>query len=407
MIEPAFAGGAASAGASNAAGVGSGAPVTALRAGLRVGGAVLARYQLGLALSLGCERIICITERVDGELVALQHVAEEAGASLHRADGAGGLLGLVSAADEVIALVDGLLVWPDIALAQLGEGLVVLMQPIETGLAAGFERMDLNHAAAGAIRVPGRLIEQMASHPPDCDVFSTLQRLALQAGVPQRLLPPQAYEAGCWNLVRSEAEAQDVEPLWIRLLTASPGRATPSLVIARRAVRLLGPALLHAGSSGTVVAIGGGVACALGLVLGWFGHGGLGLGFCALGWVQFMAASLFGRVERRGLRLAAPSLAPMMVYGVVMDGVLGLMLVWDAALNIGPLWLRMFVAVMVLGRARLTVLVRPAAVWLEDRALMAIVLGLAAAVGRLGPGMALVALAMLIYGLLRAPRPSS
>ena len=396
MIEPAFAGGAASAGASNAAGVGSGVPATALRAGLRVGGAVLARYQLGLALSLGCERIICITERVDGELVALQHVAEEAGASLHRADGAGGLLGLVSAADEVIALVDGLLVWPDIALAQLGEGLVVLMQPIETGLAAGFERMDLNHAAAGAIRVPGRLIEQMASHPPDCDVFSTLQRLALQAGVPQRLLPPQAYEAGCWNLVRSEAEAQDVEPLWIRLLTASPGRATPSLVIARRAVRLLGPALLHAGSSGTVVAIGGGVACALGLVL------------C---WVQFMAASLFGRVERRGLRLAAPSLAPMMVYGVVMDGVLGLMLVWDTAPNIGPnigpLWLRMFVAAMVLGLARLTILVRPAAVWLEDRALMAIVLGLAAAVGRLGPGMALVALAMLIYGLLRAPRPSS
>jgi len=356
MLEPAFVAGPPAAMPQ----VGAGLPAGAIRAGLRVGGAVVARYQLALALALGCERIICIMERVDGELLALQHVAEDAGASLHRVDGVGGLLGLVGAGDEVIALADGLLAWPDIALAQLGEGPVVLMQPVETGLAAGFERMDLNHAAAGAIRVPGRLIELMASHPPECDVFSTLQRLALQAGVPQRLLPPQAYEAGCWSLVRTEAEAHGVEPLWIRLLTASPGRTTPSLAVARRAVRLLGPALLHAGSSGTVVGIGGGVACALGLVLGWFGHGALGLGFCAAGWVQFMAASLFGKVERRALRLAAPRVAPMAVYGAIMDGVLGVMLVWNTAPDavrgpgLGPLWLRMFMGVMVLGLARLT-----------------------------------------------------
>ena len=143
------------------------------RAHLRVGGVSLARHQLGVVLALGCQRIICIATSLDPELVALQHVAEDGGASFHCISAPMALLGLVSAGDELIALGEGLLAWPDLAIGQLDTASVVLVQPIEVGLAAGFERLDINHAAAGAMRIPGRLVERLAELPADCDIFST------------------------------------------------------------------------------------------------------------------------------------------------------------------------------------------------------------------------------------------
>ena len=133
------------------------------RARLRIGGATLARHQLGMALALGCERVICVAPVLDAHLVSLQHVAEARAARFHVVTGARGLISLVSAADEVIALADGLLAWPDMAIPLLDAGVGVLVQPIEAGLAAGFERIDLNHASAGAMRVPGLLVERVWS----------------------------------------------------------------------------------------------------------------------------------------------------------------------------------------------------------------------------------------------------
>ena len=134
----------------------------ASRAALRVGGMSLARHQLGLVLALGAERVVCITPVFDAAMIALQHEAEAGGARFHVVSGARGLVGLISAADEVIAIADGLLPWPSLAIMLVEAGQSVLVQPIEAGLNAGFERLDINHASAGAIRVPGNLVERLA-----------------------------------------------------------------------------------------------------------------------------------------------------------------------------------------------------------------------------------------------------
>jgi hypothetical protein len=387
----------------------TGAEADGLRVGaLRVGGLSLVRHQLGLALGLGCERVICVTGAQDPEMPVLRAAAEDAGASFHPVPGVRGMLGLVSVADEVIAFAEGLLVWPDLILPLLETGPCVLAQPVERGLEHGFERLDASHAAAGAFRVPGRLIERLAPLPDDADPFSILQRVALQSGVMQKTLPPEALETGRWQLVRSEQDAHHVEAAWFRLHTSDAGHVSPSQAIARRGVRVLGPALLHAGSGGTVVALAAFVLAGLGLVTGWFGLSTLGLLFAGGAWVVFLAASLFGRVERRSLRLARPALAPLLVYTGVIDTVLVLLLVWNETDRAGQgLWHRAFAPVMLLGLMRLVprLLVGARAAWAQDRALVALVLAGGALAGWLDGAIAALAVAYLAAGLhaLRSP----
>ena len=366
----------------------------------------IARHQLAVALTLGCEKIIALCGPTSEEADLIQPVAERAGASFHRASGLYAVLGHVTATDEVFALADGLLAWPDLATELLSAGQGVLVQPIEIGLPLGYERIDINHAAAGAMRVPGWLLERMTQLPGDCDVFSTLQRVALQHALPMRPLPAEAEEAGRWVLLRSEAEANAIEPGWIALHTPMPRHASPAVALATLGVRKLGPALLHAGSSGTVIAIAAGVVAALALMLGWFGYVWLGLGLSALTWVWFQSAAMFGRVERTALRLARPRLAPSVTYGWLMDGVLLLLLsrsqpsVAGAGLIVG-LWSHAFAPLMLLGLVRLVprLVGGEWAPWLEDRALLAMGLCVAALAGVLAPVLGLIALALVIVGI--------
>jgi len=380
------------------------------RARLSVGGIAVARHQLALALALGVERVVCITAPADPVLTTLQHAAERVGASFHRISGLHGLLGLVTANDEVIALADGLLAWPDVAVDLLGEGHAVLTQPVESGMAMGFERLDINNASAGAMRVPGHLVERMAGLPGDCDVFATLQRVALQAGVPQRPLPDDVLGAPHWLLVRSDAEAHGIEPGWIAAHTALPRHAGPSAMLAGLGVRWLGPALLHAGTHGTVVAAAALVMSLLALMLGWFGYPVLGLGAAALAWVWFCSAALFGRVERNALRLPRPRVAPVASYAWIMDVTLLLLLTWNPQGNAGMagLWHRAFSPLMLLGLMRLV----PQIVgggwspWLRDRAVLALLLTGAAMAGVLGGAVSLIALGLLVCAIVCIDRPA-
>ena len=67
----------------------------ALRGLLPIGGRSVLRHQLGLAMALGCARIVVLAETLTGDLVTLQHAAEAGGARFHviasaRAGTAGG-----------------------------------------------------------------------------------------------------------------------------------------------------------------------------------------------------------------------------------------------------------------------------------------------------------------------------
>lgn len=267
------------------------------RAFLRVGGASVAAQQLAIALGLGCERIVCLAPSLTKDILGLQHQAEKAGAQFHVIAGARPLLGLVTATDDVIAFADGLFAARQTAQDLLGAQQAVLVQPVEQGLAAGFERIDINHAAAGAMRIPGRLVERLGELPADCDVVSSLQRIALQAGVRQQPLGQIGPGAAVWFLARSEHEAHQTEPLWIRQHTGESLPSNPSGAIATMAVRSFGPAMLHAGSGSGVLAMGAAVAALLALVAGIFGFITAGLALCAIGWILHEFAALLARIE--------------------------------------------------------------------------------------------------------------
>jgi len=373
------------------------------RAFLKVGAMSLARHQLGLVLALGCERVVCLTPAFDGEMVALQHVAESAHASFHVISSPSGLAGLVSAADELIVLGEGLLAWPALARGLLSGAPVVLVQPVEVGLATGFERVDLHYAGAAALRMPGSLVEQLEELPGDVDIVSALQRIALQAGVARQPLPEEAIVPGRWSLVTCEADAHAIESAWIRLHITGESTFAPALVLARRAVRLMGPALLHAGSGATVVGLVALVLALLGLVAGWFGYAAAGLCCCAGSWVLFLASGLLTRVEQASQTVDDDHIIDRMaLFGWVMDVVLVVLIAWNVALAPGQGWVqRGFAPVMLLGLVRMMppVLGGGWALCLADRALLCGTLALAAAFGLLTEAVGLLSLGILGLGL--------
>lgn len=386
----------------------AGADGAGLRAWLRLGGISLVRQQLAVAQALGCERVVCLAHQFEAAMIPLQHCVEAAGASFHVVSSGRGLVSLVSAADEVVALADGLLAWPRLAIDQLGQGAAVLVQPVDGGVAAGFERLDFNHAAAGAMVVPGRLVERLAGLPADCDVFSSLQRIALQAGVAQRLLPAEAHEAGRWVLVRGEVEAHAAEVAWIRLLTQPERVAAPSLVVARQAVRALGPALLHAGSGGTVVAIAAAALTLLGLVAGWFGFAASAFLFCGGAWLIFLAAALLGKVERESLLLPRPPIDRGAAFAGTIDAALILLITWAVAPSAGQgMVARMYAPLVLVGLMRMVSRLPGGGwlAWLEDRGVLALALAGAAMLGVLGPVVLAFGLGLLGLGLAAARRP--
>lgn len=356
----------------------AGAAPAGLRAALPVGGISLARHQLTIALALHCERIVCIARTLDPEIAAVQHAAEEAGVAFHLIGETRPLVGLVTSIDEVVVLADGLLAAPEDIAPLLDAGSCVLVQPIETGLPGGFERIDLNHAAAGAMRVPGRLVERLADLPADCDAASALQRIALQAGTKQVMLPSGLHDGGTWRLVRSEGEAQQAEGEWIKARTAANSGTTPTEVLIRSAVRTFGPALLHGGSGGHGLRIGAFLGLSLALGTAWFGLAVLAFLLAGLSWAARRCSELLLDIERQALLRSGSALAGEDAFAWLLDAVLVTVIAWNVAGipdNLGFVGAA-FPAFMLIAMFRLV----PRALggkwteWLSDRGLVAIVL---------------------------------
>lgn len=272
-----------------------------LRGLLPIGGRSILRHQLGLAMALGCSRVVVLAETLTNDLVTLQHAAEAGGARFHVIATARALSPLVAAEDELLVLGEGLLAMPEDALRLLGDGPVVLTLPVETGLPLGFERIDINSAGAGAMLLPGKLIAALGDLPGDWNPVSALLRIASQARVVQRELPALLLDQGRWRLIRDEAEAHRAEPGWVRLHTAGAEVRSPGSWLAAGVVRMLGPALLHAGTRPYVIALGAVITSLLGTGAGWFGWCGPGFAMLALAWLVHRVAVLLARVERDSL----------------------------------------------------------------------------------------------------------
>ncbi len=380
------------------------------RAYLQVGGVPLARHQLGLVLALGCGRIVCLARELGPELIAMQHVAERAKAQFHVISSARALAGLVSTADEVIILGEGILAFAEVARALIEAGPAVLVLPAETAVSAGFERIDLETASAGAMRLPGRLIERLSELPADCNVASSLTRIALQAGIAQRVIPSELRDGARWSMLRNEAEAHAIEAPWIRLHTGTIHATTPARFLAIQAVRRLGPALLHAGTGPNSVILAGAMLVLIAMGLGWFGFVAASLIIGGIGWTLRKSAGLLSRVERDSLQDAPGRWPGQVVFGWVFDCALVALIGWGLPLAPqDPLIHRYFPPLMLLGLSR----VLPRAIpnrwtaWLSDRLVLTVGLAVASAAGVLGYTVYAAAIALALAGveLPRKPVP--
>ncbi len=386
-----------------------------LRGYLTIGGRSLARHQLGLVLALGCTRIVVVTDALTSEVIALQQATEAAGARFHVITSAHALLPLVTAEDDLIVLGDGLLMQPEAAVPALDAASGVLALPVEAGMAAGFERIDINHAFAGAMRLPGRVVAGLGDLPPEWNTHAALLRLAVQARVPLRMLPEAVLTNAHWQLVRNEDEAHAAEPVWLRLHTASGHVRSPGEWIVARTVHLAGPALLHAGTRPWVVALGGVVALLLAVGSGWFGWRTPGFALLALAWTLARVAQMMADIERRAL-LENGNRAPTGVwFEWVIDGAFVALAAWRSDLSHssgGPLGIAWFAPLMLILLLHLLPRVVPAQAmtwWLRDRMVAGIALALCSAVLPFDACLHAAPLALLIWALVvvRGPGPNA
>lgn len=352
---------------------------------LRVGGRSVVAHQLGTALALGCKRVVCLAEGLPGELIAVQHAAEAAGASFHVATDSRSLARLIRTEDELLVVADGLVPTPEAVAALLGTRTGIVVQPVEGGLAAGYERLDLNHAAGGVMRLPGKLAAELAELPGDWNPAAALLRIAAQAGLRQVVLPAALADEGRWTLVRSDAEAHRLEPRWLRLHTAGAGEGGPGAWLSARLVEQLGPALLHAGTRPWVMASGAAVLAMFGLGLGWVGIASAGFALLGLAWLVRRAAALLARIDRESISEPRGWLRTEAVFGWMFDFCLALVAAWrftqDApgteTSNTTGAW---FAALAFVGLLRLIPRAfarRRWAAWFDDRLLASLVLGAA------------------------------
>jgi len=380
---------------------------------LRIAGASLAQHQLGLALALDCQRLICLARGPSAELIALQHHAEAAGMRFHIVAGPQQLSTLVTAADELIVISEGLFAeGADVAPLLEGRSSVVLALPDDGAVAEGFERLDINNAAAGLMRIPGALIERLHDLPPDVDAASALTRVALQAGAQMRQLPVDARATGTWKMVRSEGEALAIEAEWLRARLAASRSATASDRLARAGVLSFGASLLHAGNASSAASIGCVLALVLALCSAWLGSPALAFVLAALGWVLVRATDLLRGAERQAYSVAAPAIPRADALGWLVDASLVAICVMAApsSQQLLPLGLadHIFAPVMLMLMLHLIprLLLDGLAGWACDRSVLALVLCAAAAVDCLGPVIRLLALGLTVAGILLPPRRS-
>lgn len=377
------------------------------RALLAVAGMSVARRQVALAGAMECQRVLCIARSLAPGILALQHEAEAAGLRFQVIAGAHQVVSAITAIDEVLVIADGLLVDPAEALRLIGRGPGVVVQPVEPGLALGFERIDLNHAAAGLVRMPGRLVERLGELPADCDAVSALIRIALQAGVPKVELPADLREGAGWKLVRDEAEADALEARLIDRLLGSRHGLAPGFAVARQAVRSFGPALLAAGSRETALAAIGALVLALGLVAGWLGWVAPALVLIGLAWLLRRVAALTGAVAREGGISGASSLPREKLFGMVVDAGLVLVVIWAGPPAL-PWWERAFapLALIVALRAMRRWQAGEWKPWLGDRLLACLLLAAAAGAGLLRPAIMVAVLGVLAAAMLARRGPT-
>ena len=356
-------------------------------------GKTLARRQLDFALAAGCESVIALGDGGSAEAIALRHATEAAGARFVAIRDSHGLLGAVGAADALLALAPGLLPESVEALDALAGRGVVLVLPAGPGVAAGFERIDLERAWAGAVVVSGAQVERLSALPADSEPASALMRIALQARVAEHGLPEAVLADGSWSMLSGNSDRVASEAQWLKRHSRQMQPSAPSQRLAELALRPLALPLLAAPRSGEVLMLGALAALAGAIVAAGSGLAPLGFALVPLGALLAQAAlglarlrdAPFGRQTRASLASILPWLVDATLFAC-------------AVLAIEGSWLhRLFPPLVMLGTLHIN-----RSEWATlpgDRGLIGALLAVAAGFGMAEPAIMLVSLALLALNL--------
>lgn len=360
-------------------------------------GKTLARRQLDFALAAGCESVIALGDGGSAEAIGLRHAAEAAGARFQAIRDCHGLLGAVRAEDELLALAPGLLPEAPEVLELLGKGKVVLVLPAGTGVAAGFERIDLERAWAGALVVGGAHVERLSDLPADIEPASALVRIALQGHVKERRLPDDLIAEGSWRVLREGAVTPAIEEGWLKRHFAAAKPWMPTRWLAGEALRPVAARLLAARRSVEALAAGAAVVLGVAILASWFGLAALGFVLVPLGGVLAQAA-----VTLAGLRHAPFGRRTHKDFTAFLPWLVDAGLFACAVLAIEGSWLhRLFPPLVMLAALRGLRQAEPTG-WLGlsgDRSVLAVLLAVAAALGLAEPAIMVAALALIAINL--------
>lgn len=261
-----------------------------LRATLPLAGRSVLARQVDLLRAQGCERILCLCDRIDAEILQVQAAVESSGGTFQALRGFLHLPAMVRADEELVILADGLVPDPATMHDLFATGpqpprFVVSLpadSPLVTRHPDDFERIDATRHWAGLLVMRGAPVQHLADFPPDADAISVLLRLALQAGTPCRSLPEKRSATQGWLLATDEAALAHQEQALINVAAGDTNWRNPSKAAARMAARVLIPRGLARGPlivllTAATLLLGGVGASALGVP-----SAGLALAVCGV-----------------------------------------------------------------------------------------------------------------------------
>jgi hypothetical protein len=376
----------------------------ALRAFLKIGSGTLAHQQAAFALACECTKIICISRGLTPELVELQHEIERAGARFHCITGPRGLAGLVTAIDDVIVINDGLLAPQQEMQQQLERGQCIIVQPAESGIAAGFERVDATHAAAGLMRIPGRLLEQLSQLPADCDAASALTRIALQAGISKYELTADTGLLSGFKIIRNQSDADTIEAEWFDQQLRNKASLEHGIGwwFAQQVLKVIGRSVLHTDQGGNLFAFASLAAMILALVAGWLGFSALSLICCAVAALAGLTFGMMRKIEQQSIVLWQRGNTMGDALPWLLDGILIAILARNmSATTLEADWHSAFAPFMLLVILRLIARFMDAglAEWFADRVFLCGVLAVLAVAGWLSQAVVAIAVCAGLIGL--------
>jgi hypothetical protein len=262
---------------------------------VRLGGRSIAWHQVQAALSLGCERIVCLAEAPGSGLSAIQSEAEARGAKFSAISHARALAGLVSAADTLFVFAPGVLPDRDWLAQALGARAGIASLPAESAIERGFERIDRDRAWGGVLATRGDAVEALSLLPPDADPIAGLLRIALQRGGRCVEVPERWLDEGRWALLADAAAARRIESGWQSRHVPAPSLDHPGEALAHALARIALPKLAERPVIAPAIAFGG---SALAIIGGVLGYSGATVGGLATLVVSALAASVGDRLTR-------------------------------------------------------------------------------------------------------------